>query len=229
MFEEAYQEDFKHYKGELSLEEANKILKSLAHGHSSRIDEIRKHASTKLSKQYLLLLNHYYLAPEMVDENIIIDNPFELGHVAQILYAEKLPSVRLWLHYKDYAIGVVPDGISDSYVYEFKATTQSGRRVDQVLKHAIRQNLIYAYVFNRPKIKVQIAKFDLPKGSFPLTVKDLPKPDINTVFRSSAQDEAVDILDKFDAIFKTPPRALDLKQNLTPEEIDFLKRVYKSS
>jgi len=228
MFEQAYQEDFKRHNGELSLEKANKILESLAHEHNSKIDEIRKHAPAKIYKQHLLLLNPYILPPEMVDEYTIIDNPFELGHIAQVLYAEKLPSLRLWLHYKDYAIGVVPDGVSDSYVYEFKATTQSGRRVDQVLKHAIRQNIIYAHVFNRPNIKVQIAKFDLPKGSFPLAVKDLPKPNISTVFRPSSCDEAFDILNKFDVIFKIPTHTPDSKQNLTPEEIEFLKRVYKS-
>jgi hypothetical protein len=233
MFEEAYQGDYKHYKGELSLKNANKKLKSLLDGRDPSRTRIKKTHTQKKStytKEILLMLNPFLLLPEDVDEELIIDNPQELGNIAQIIYAEKLPSLRLWLHYKDYAIGTVPDGVSDSYVYEFKATTQSGRRADQVLEQAIRQVIIYAYAFNRPNIKVQVAKFNLLKGIFPIRVKDLPRPEIITEYRLFSSEKALDILAKFDEDFKTPlPQTRDLRQTLTYEEIGFLKRVYQSS
>lgn len=52
--------------------------------------------------------------------DITVDNPFELGEVAQILYAEKLPTLRLWVHFKEYVIGGVPDGVAGTYVYEMR-------------------------------------------------------------------------------------------------------------
>jgi len=230
-FEEAYQTDLKRYGEELSLKKANERLNSLLDGRSSIIKKrVSRKKKSKLSKEILLMLNDFLLLPEDVNEELTIDNPIELGKIAQIIYAEKLPSIRLWLHYKDYAIGTVPDGVADSYVYEFKATTLSGKELDEVLKQAIKQNMIYAYTFNRPNIKVQVAKFNLLKGDFPIRVKDLPKPEIITEYRSFSSEQALDILAKFDEDFKTPlPQTRGLRQTLTSEEIGFLKRVYQSS
>jgi len=106
----------------------------------------------------LLMLNPRLFLSSDVDQNIIINNPIELGRIAEILYAEKLPSLRLWLHYKNYSIGVVPDGVTDLYVYEFKATTLSDKELEKVLEQAIKQNEIYAYAFKRPNIKIQVAR-----------------------------------------------------------------------
>jgi len=179
-YELAYQEDLKKYDGELTLDRANERL---------------------LVQSKTRPMNRYLLKPENVDGDIAIENAFELGEVVEILYGEKLPTVRLWIHFKEYIIGGVPDGITDDYVYEFKATTQSGRRVEDVKRRAVRQALIYAYAFKRPNIKVQVAHFQLPKDAFPLKVKDLPKPDVATTSRPASDDETLAILCGFDKAF----------------------------
>jgi len=98
-------------------------------------------------------------------------------------------------------MGVVPDGVAGDYVYEFKATTLTGREVDEVKDQAIRQAQLYAYAFKRPNIKAQIAHFQLSKEAFPIKVKDLPKPEVATVHRPAAENEALGILDGFDRAF----------------------------
>jgi len=133
---------------------------------------------------------------------IRIDNPIELGLIAQILYAERLPTIRLWIHFKEYVIGVVPDGLTDSYAYEFKATTQTGKDALNVRDQAVRQAQLYAYAFKRPNIKIQIAHFQLARDAFPIKVKDLPKPGIATLSSPSSEDEALAILHDFDAAFQ---------------------------
>jgi len=204
-YEDAYRLDLKRYGVELTLEEANKKL--LARGRGIReLPKIRKmHGICKpLSKEDILVLNRMLLYPEDVERDLTIDNPIELGQIAEILYAERLPTIRLWVHWKDYVMGVVPDGIADSYTYEFKATTQSGRDAEDVKAQAVRQVQLYAYAFKRPNIKAQIAQFQLSKDAFPVKVKDLAKPDIATITRPGSEDEALTILEHFDRIFRQP-------------------------
>ena len=122
--------------------------------------------------------------------------------MAEVLYAEKLPTIRMWIHFKEYDIGFVPDGIGQDYVYEFKATTQTGKDALDVRDQAVRQAQLYAYAFKRPNIKAQIAHFQLARDAFPIKVKDLPKPDIATSSSPSSEDAALAILHDFDAAFQ---------------------------
>jgi hypothetical protein len=224
-YEQAYNEDLKQYGEELTLDRANKKLlmlritrpvmlklwkehcsggprRTLSGTEASLMKRVEQLPCKPLSKDLLLKLNRYLLESEDADANIVVQDPFELGHIAEIIYAEKLPKVRLWIHFKEYLIGGVPDGIADSYVYEFKSTTQTGRRVEAIKDRAVRQALIYAYAFKRPSIRVQIAQFELDKDPFPFKVKRLPRPKISTIDRPVRQDEALTILRDFDLAFQ---------------------------
>jgi hypothetical protein len=131
-----------------------------------------------------------------------IGDALELGRVADFLYGEDLPTIRLWIHHKQYVIGAVPDGVADDYVYEFNSTSQTGRRLEAIREASIRQAILCAYAFRRPRIKVQIAKFPLPKNPWPLKVKDLPEPGIETISRPTKPEEALAILREFDEAFR---------------------------
>jgi hypothetical protein len=80
-------------------------------------------------------------------------------------------------------------------------TTQTGEEIERIKKMATRQALIYAYIFRRPNIKIQVAEFLLGKKHFPTTVKDLPRPDISTINMAASQDEALTLLHDFDVAF----------------------------
>jgi len=224
-YEQAYLEDMKQYGGELTLDCANRRLLGLSktretvlrmwdeacsgmprknmNGAEASIMKFAERLPRKpLSKEILLKLNRFLLQPADVDANIVIQDPFEFGNIAEILYAEKLPTIRLWNHFKDYLIGGTPDGVAESYVYEFKATTQTDKEVERIKKMGTRQALLYAYVFRRPQIKIQITEFQMEKNPFPLKVKDLPKPKITTNFEPASDDEALAILQDFDLAFR---------------------------
>jgi len=217
----AYQEDLKKYGHELTLQEANKrllfrtkVLELWKSGHSEEPNGKQSQAEVALrkiasqlpqrpfSKETLLSLEPCLVTPEDVDGEISLEDAFELGRIAQRLYGEKLPTIRLWIHFKEYVVGGVPDGITDSYVYEFKATTQTGRRIAQVSKEAAKQARLYAYIFKRPTIKVQIARFELQGREFPLRVDELPTPEIVSISDSTSDDQALTILRDFDTDFR---------------------------
>jgi len=201
-YEKAYREDLKRYGGELTLEKANRKLHSLRKlgGELSRRWRVGG-THRPISKDRALRIKPLLLPPAELELDATIDNPIELGQIAEVLHGEKLPTLRLWIHYKHYVIGVVPDGVADSYVYEFKATTQSGRDADEVRDQAIRQAQLYAYAFKRPNIKVQVAQFQLLKDAFPVKVRDLPKPEIVTISKPASDDEALEVLKDFDRDF----------------------------
>jgi hypothetical protein len=223
-YELSYREDLKKYGQELTLDRANKKLlvrritrplvlrlwrdacsgaprMKLSGTEASLMKFVEQLPRKPLPKEELLKLNRYLLDPEDVDVDTTIENPFELGDIGEILYAEKQPTVRLWIHFKEYVVGGVPDGVAESYVYEFKSTMQTGRRVERVKEMALRQALIYSYAFKRPNVKVQVAQFHLSKNMLPIKVKDLPKPDIATISKPASEDEALTILRDFDQAF----------------------------
>jgi len=223
-YERAYMQDLKRYGDEMTLERANKILleRSLTRevllrmwnevsfsmprrelsGIEATLMKVAERLPHKpLSKEVLLKLNRFLLQPTDVNPNIMIQDAFEFGSIAEILYAEKLPTIRLWNHFKDYMIGGTPDGVANSYVYEFKATTQTGREVERIKRMAMRQALLYAYVFRRPGIRIQVAEFQMNHEHFPLKVKDLHKPEITSINEPASQDKALAILGDFDKAF----------------------------
>ena len=142
------------------------------------------------------------LIPKDVVENTLIGDYIELGQAAQLLYAEKLPTIRLWLHWNEYVLGGVPDGVTDDYVYEFKTTTRSDEGREEVEKRALQQARLYAYLFRRPEIRVQIAQFHIPKGTFPIRTNKLPKPDIATITEHVADESAIAMLKDFNYAFR---------------------------
>lgn len=223
-YELAYRDDLKKYGQELTLDRANKKLlvqsitrplvlrlwkdtcsgtrrMKLSGTEASLMKVVQQLPRKPLPKEELLKLNRYLLDPEDVDVYTTIENPFELGDIGEILYAEKQPTVRLWIHFREYVVGGVPDGVAESCVYEFKSTVQTGRRIERVKEMALRQALIYSYAFKRPNVKVQVAQFHLAKNRFPIKVKDLPKPDIATISKPASEDEALAILRDFDQAF----------------------------
>jgi len=224
-YEQAYYEDLNKYGQELTLDRANKKFltqrmtrslvirlwkkacsgephKKVSGTEASLMKFVEQLPRKPLSKEELLKLNRYILNPEDVDVDIVIKDPFERGEIAEIIYAEKLPTVRLWIHFKDYLIGGTPDGVAESYVYEFKSTMQTDRRLEAIKTMAVRQALIYAHAFSRPNIKVQVAQFH--KHKFPIKVKDLPKPEMSTITKAASQHEALGILREFDLAFRGP-------------------------
>jgi len=78
-YESAYQIDFKRYGGELTLEKTNKKIKSLLDGRN-KILKRRERIKTSLKpdKETLLMINHFLLSPEDVDQELIINRAREL-------------------------------------------------------------------------------------------------------------------------------------------------------
>ena len=203
-YEDAYNADLRRYGGELTLEKVNKKLLNLRKAREEFIKRWRQSGTRRpLSKRMVIGMNHFLLPPAHLKEEETIDNALELGGIAEFLYAEKLPSFRLPLYYKEYIIMVVPDGVADDYAYEFKATTQSDEEVEKTRDQAVRQAYLYAYTFKRPNIKAQVAQFHLLEREFPIQIRDLPKPDILTIFTAAPEDEALRILSDFDTTFRS--------------------------
>jgi len=81
--------------------------------------------------------------------------PTEVGMLLHMLKKERYPSIRWNFPWKDYIVVGVPDGITDTFVYEFKTTGKYGflRFVRPV---AFAQADLYGYFFRRGKKRVQI-------------------------------------------------------------------------
>jgi hypothetical protein len=80
---------------------------------------------------------------------------FKEGIKAELLKAEKYPTVRWAYSWKDFMVVGVPDGITDRFVYEFKSTRNyfTLRHIKPV---AFAQADLYGYFFERPLKRVQI-------------------------------------------------------------------------
>jgi CRISPR/Cas system-associated exonuclease Cas4 (RecB family) len=78
------------------------------------------------------------------------------GEIHQMTRAEKYPTIRWNFAWHDYVVVGVPDGITDSFVYEFKST-KSRFLCDYYIKPvALAQADLYGYFFRRKRKKVQI-------------------------------------------------------------------------
>lgn len=202
MYEDAYRADLERYGHELTLEEANQRLEERRRAKVEIVATSRERSQTKfIPKEAILLIANWALPIGEPDPNASIENWNEFARIAEFLYGERLPTIRLWIRFKRYIIGATPDGVADDYVYEFKATSQMGRRLEAIREASIRQAILYAYAFRRPRVKVQIAKFPLPKNPWPLKVGDLPEPGIETISRPTKPEEALAILKEFDEAF----------------------------
>ena len=81
--------------------------------------------------------------------------PTEAGMLLHMLKKERYPSIRWNFPWKDYVVVGIPDGITDTFVYEFKTTGKYGflRFVRPV---AFAQADLYGYFFKRGEKRVQI-------------------------------------------------------------------------
>ena len=208
--EREYRLDLQRYGRELTLDEANDRLAS----DDQRIQEFL--TAQKLpgergaaAKDMILEIrwDHHNpdtkrLYPKHMIHETIVTGYLEFGQAAQLLHGEKLPTIRLWTHWKNYVVGGVPDGVAKDYVYEFRATTRTGRDIETVKKQAVRQAQLYAFAFKRPRIKVQIASFPMrSKNPFPLKAKEMPNPELSTIFQPCTDEDALSALIEFDAAY----------------------------
>lgn len=77
------------------------------------------------------------------------------GEIHQMSKAEKYPTIRWNFAWHDYIVVGVPDGITDSLVYEFKST--ASRFLSYYIKPvALAQADLYGYFFKRRHKRVQI-------------------------------------------------------------------------
>jgi len=77
------------------------------------------------------------------------------GQIQQMSKAEKYPTIRWNFVWHDYVVVGVPDGITDSFVYEFKST--ASRFLSNYIKPvALAQGDLYGYFFRRRRKRVQI-------------------------------------------------------------------------
>jgi hypothetical protein len=83
------------------------------------------------------------------------DDPKLRGLVLEELRAERYPTVRWNFRRGPYVVVGVPDGITDSLIYEYK-TTRSHYLGTQLLPVALAQADLYGHFFNRPCKRVQI-------------------------------------------------------------------------
>lgn len=209
--EREYRADLERCGGELTLSEANRRLTV----DGKEIEEFLRAQTVsgdRGTEARRMILDPRWdhdnpTTKRLYQRNLIEDTRvtdyFEFGEAAQLLYGERLPTTRLWIHWKDYVVGCVPDDVGDYYVYEFRASTRTGRDLEVVQEQAVKQAKLYAYAFKRPRIKVQIANLQISsRNPFPLKAKDLPKPDIVTVFEHSTDQNALAILSEFDRAFR---------------------------
>ncbi|MEM1613124.1 MAG: hypothetical protein QXH02_07285 [Desulfurococcaceae archaeon] len=110
----------------IKVEEVMKVLKSLGGG---RVPEVE-----------VVSLEEY---------------PMYRGEVLERRRDERYPTIRWNFEWEDYVVVGVPDGITDSFVYEFK-TTGSQFLLNYVVPVAFTQADLYGYFFRRDTKRVQI-------------------------------------------------------------------------
>lgn len=81
--------------------------------------------------------------------------PTVRGEFLHISKAERYPTIRWNFPWKDYVVVGVPDGITDSFVYEFKST-RSNYLLRFIRPVAFTQADLYGYFFRRGTKRVQI-------------------------------------------------------------------------
>ncbi|RSN72498.1 hypothetical protein [Candidatus Methanodesulfokora washburnensis] len=77
------------------------------------------------------------------------------GIRAHYRIAEQYPTIRWAFRWRDFMVAGVPDGITDSFVYEFK-TTKDKFLLNYMKPVAFTQADLYAHFFRRPLKRVQI-------------------------------------------------------------------------
>jgi len=93
----------------------------------------------------------------------IEDFPLIRGNILETSKAERYPSIRWNFVWDKYVVVGVPDGITDSFVYEFK-TTRNRSLMHYLKPIAFTQADLYGYFFKRKKKRVQIYIVDEKKS-----------------------------------------------------------------
>ncbi|MFC2113193.1 hypothetical protein ACFLTA_08000 [Bacteroidota bacterium] len=100
-----------------------------------------------------------YYEEKAKSEGIRIANPEEFptirGEFLESSKAEQYPTIRWNFDWNDYTVVGVPDGITDSFVYEFK-TTRNKFLMSFLKPVAFTQADLYGYFFKKEKKRVQI-------------------------------------------------------------------------
>jgi len=81
--------------------------------------------------------------------------PIIRGHILESAFAEQYPTIRWNFNWNDYVVVGVPDGITDTFVYEFK-TTKNKFLAYFIKPVAFAQADLYGYFFKRKTKRVQI-------------------------------------------------------------------------
>lgn len=205
-----YDNDISRYGKELTLDKANELL-SLAGKEIGEFLGTQGKGNGNQSASPEMIIDTRWdndnptekrLIPRQIAENTTIGDYLELSKAATLLYAEKYPTIRLWFHWKEYVMGGVPDGVDDNFVYEFRPTTRTDDGREELEKQAMRQARLYAYIFKRPEIRVQIAQIRLPRGALPIKAKELPKPDVTTKTEHVTDESAIALLTDFDYAYR---------------------------
>jgi len=100
-----------------------------------------------------------YYEMQAKSEGIRIANPEEFpyirGEFLETTKAEQYPTIRWNFDWNDYVVVGMPDGITDSFVYEFK-TTRNKFLMYYIRRVALAQADLYGYFFGRDTKRVQI-------------------------------------------------------------------------
>jgi hypothetical protein len=93
------------------------------------------------------------------DDTASEDNPMSRGRKYESERAERYPTIRWHFRWNRYSVATVPDGLTDSYAYEYKTT--STRFLLKFTKPlALAQADLYAFFFRRLRKRVQILVID---------------------------------------------------------------------
>lgn len=109
----------------------------------------------ELKKNNIPYLAIAEMSNDTANRKTIYDNPLERGIFEELNRAEHYPTFRYHFNWKNYIIEGAPDGIGPDFCYEFK-TTANEFLCNFIKPMAIAQANIYSYLFEKPKIKVQI-------------------------------------------------------------------------
>ena len=103
------------------------------------------------------------------------------GCFFQITKAEQYPTIRWNFDWENYVVVGVPDGITDSFVYEFK-TTRSRFLSNYVKPVALTQADLYGYFFRRNKKRIQM--FIVEEGIIETSESKVDKDEARKVLRN---------------------------------------------
>ena len=84
-----------------------------------------------------------------------VDAKYEMGHKLEGMYSEKYPKFEWYFEWSNYVVVGEPDGITDTFVYEFK-TEKKGVFLNSTKTTAFAQLDLYGYFFQRDKKRAQI-------------------------------------------------------------------------